>query len=61
MISDSSIVQVSKKQYEVKIENPAGVLDIELYMDETAIERIVYKRSTQILVKGNAVLYGFPQ
>ena len=61
MISDSSIVQVSKKQYEVKIENPAGVLDIELYMDETAIERIVYKRRTQILVKGNAVLYGFPQ
>jgi len=61
MISDSSIVQVPKKQYEVKIENPAGVLDIELYMDETAIERIVYKRSTQILVKGNAVLYGLPQ
>ncbi|WP_289020360.1 PrpF domain-containing protein [Desulfobacter postgatei] len=61
MISDSSILRVSEKQYEVKIENPAGVLDIELYMDKTDIDRIVYKRSTQILVKGDAVVYGLLQ
>jgi len=58
MISNSNIGRSSKKGHGVKIENPAGVLDIELHMDETTIKRIIYKRSAQILMKGDSVIYG---
>ena len=58
IISNPDILHESKKRSVVKIENPAGVLDIELYMDGTDIERIVYKRSTQVIVKGDSIIYG---
>jgi hypothetical protein len=56
-VFDVERLEVSEGQYQVAIENPAGVLDIELFANGGSIERIRYKRNAQVLVKGSTVIY----
>lgn len=41
----------------IEIENPAGVLDIEVFMISNNVDKILYSRSAQILMKGDFVIY----
>ena len=41
----------------IKIENPAGVLDIDVFMTSCNVDKILYSRNAQILMKGSCVIY----
>ena len=56
-VLDVERLEVSEGQYQVAIENPAGVLDIELFANGDCIEKIRYERNAQVLVKGSTVIY----
>ncbi len=61
LISDKNNLKPLNNSCTVKIENPAGILEIELYFKSNDIERIVYKRSAQTIMKGHSVVYGLSQ
>ena len=57
LMTEQIVRDLTQKTQVINIENPAGVLDIELIMEKENIKKILYKRNAQILVKGTSVIY----
>lgn len=56
-LGDVARLKVAEGRYQVAIENPAGVLDIELLMGGDHIDSVRYTRNAQVLVKGKSLIY----